>query len=210
MTDASTRASPLASYTVALVGCGQMGSAIVRGVISSGAVPASRLFLIDAIDAKARELARELGARQGWPGSEEGPRLVLLATKPKHAREAIERLPHTDQDLLVSVCAGIPLSLLRAWAPEPAYVVRTMPNTPALVGEGVTGVMGEPGADLAPVRALFESVGRVVALDEESDFDGLTAISGSGPAYVFTMLEALADGGVLMGLRREIARELAV
>lgn len=190
-----------------LLGCGQMGSAIVRGLVREGAQDAP-IHLVDHDQERAQALAQEIGASVGWPDA--GAKHVLVAVKPRDVQAALRDAPLGAQDLVISVAAGLAVETLRAWAPEVAGVVRTMPNTPSLVGQGVTGVFGEPGVSLEPVDRLFEAVGRVVHLKEERLFDALTAISGSGPAYVFVAIEAMADGGVLMGLDRETAITLAI
>lgn len=208
MTDEQTRDI---EREVVLIGCGKMGSALATGLVESGRLEADLLVCTDVNPAIANALAEKLGARVGEPRSDEG-RVWLFAVKPKHIEAAIEerRDQIDDSDLVISVAAGTTTRTLRCALGDGPTLVRTMPNTPALVGEGVTGLLapGDDGLDTA--RRIFEAVGQVVELDSESDFDALTAISGSGPAYIFTALEALADGGVLMGLSRSVARKLAV
>jgi pyrroline-5-carboxylate reductase len=196
---------------VVLVGCGKMGAALVGGLVESGELPASNLVCIDVNPAKANALAEQLGARVGQV-SDEAERNWIFAVKPRDIRAAIDerRGAIEDEDLLISVAAGVKTATLRAVLGSGPTLVRTMPNTPALVRQGVTGVFSDDGRGLEDARRLFEAVGEVVELDDEADFDALTAVSGSGPAYIFTALEALADGGVLMGLKREVARKLAV
>ncbi|MEO1273586.1 MAG: pyrroline-5-carboxylate reductase, partial [Myxococcota bacterium] len=104
---------------------------------------------------------------------------------------------------------GQRLTTLRAWVPDTVELVRAMPNTPALIGQGVTGILAPSSHHLEQARILFEACGAVVVLDKEELFDALTALSGSGPAYIFVAIEALADGGVRMGLPRATALELA-
>lgn len=199
-------------YTIILMGCGQMGAAIVRGLKRAGALKPGQLVCVDADVARQGELAEELGAREGLHEivQEEGShRLFLIAVKPQHVQSVLGSLITTEQDMIVSVAAGISLELLRSWVGHSASLVRTMPNTPCLIGAGVTGVMADVGADVRAVHELFSCVGEVVSLKDEHHFDALTAVSGSGPAYVFTMIEALADGGVLAGLDRATAIKLA-
>ena len=201
-------------FTIVLLGCGQMGGALGRGLLRAGRLGPGQLVCVDA-DAGAQEaLARELGQRAGLAAladaPPEQPRLILVAVKPAQVQRALASLALDELDLVVSVAAGVTLELLRAWAGHSPTIARAMPNTPCLVGAGVTGVMADVGADVRAVHELFSCVGQVITLHEEPRFDGLTAISGSGPAYVFTMIEALADGGVLAGLDRQTARALAV
>ena len=202
---------------IVLIGCGKMGSALAGGLVKSGAVEPAALHVCDRYEEKATELAESTGATavdidDVYQTATRHERIFIVAVKPDDVQSALEagRDAFTDDDTVVSLAAGVPLELLHAWVgPKPA-VVRAMPNTPALVGRGVTGVLGTRGADMEAVRALFEGVGSTVELKNESDFDALTAVSGSGPAYVFIAIEALADGAVSMGMSREAAVELAV
>jgi pyrroline-5-carboxylate reductase len=202
--------STLEDHGVVLYGCGKMGEAIARGAVGSGALAPERLSLVDRQVKRVTRIADALGATFGWrdPG-EETPRLVVVAVKPQHVEDALRAHAWRDQDVIVSVAAGVSIGSLRRWAPGAGGFVRAMPNTPSLVGEGVTGIMADAGTDLDAARALFAAIGEVVELTDEAMFDPLTAISGSGPAYFFTAIEALADGGVLMGLPRDVAITLA-
>jgi pyrroline-5-carboxylate reductase len=197
--------------TVVLVGCGRMGSALAGGMVRSGRVAGERLVLLDADTQKAEALADELGALTELSQAGEGRKLWLVAVKPKVVASALAGLSDeiAADDMIVSVAAGLSLVKLRSFVGEGPAIVRSMPNTPALVGKGVTGIMADGDADTGAAREMFESVGHVVELKREENFDALTAVSGSGPAYIFTAIEALADGGVKMGLSREVARELA-
>ena len=203
-------------YDIVLVGCGQMGSAILRGLRRAFTTQDLQLLFCDADASRAEELASELDGRSLKPSelvglSSERARLFLCAVKPYQLRDVLDGLSLKSGDVVVSVAAGVTLNALISWSGhEGVHVVRTMPNTPALVGAGVTGVYSKSAVGLRVATALFESVGEVVTLKSEDQFHGLTAISGSGPAYVFTILEALADGGVLSGLDRVTARKLAV
>ncbi|MGM0557438.1 MAG: pyrroline-5-carboxylate reductase [Myxococcota bacterium] len=196
---------------VVLVGCGKMGSALVSGLVESGELPAENLVCNDANPAMASALADRLGARVGQ-GGEEATHIWIFAVKPRDIRAAIDerRERISDDDLVISVAAGVNTTVLRGALGSGPALVRTMPNTPALVRHGVTGVFSPDGRGLDDARRIFAAVGEVVELSDEAYFDALTAISGSGPAYIFTALEALADGGVLMGLSRDVARKLAV
>ena len=201
----------LSDLTVILVGCGQMGGAIVRGLVRSGYDP-SRVVCVDSDRDREEALALELGARVGESTlrPREVARLYLIAVKPWYVEQVLKNRDFRADDTIVSVAAGLSLAALREWAGDAPNIIRSMPNTPCTIGRGVTGIFGGYGAPLALARELFESVGAVVELGREEQFNGLTAISGSGPAYVFTIIEALADGGVLMGLDRQTARSLAI
>lgn len=206
----------LENYQIVLIGCGKMGSALAGGLVDAGTVDAGSLHLCDRKAAKAGQLGEATGARtvdssEVFECAAGEERIVIVAVKPGDVGPLLEQGADalTGDDTVVSLAAGVPTELLEQWAgPEPA-IVRAMPNTPALIGRGITGVLGKRGADMEAVLALFEGVGKAVELKKESDFDALTAVSGSGPAYVFVAIEALADGAVSMGLDRETAIELA-
>lgn len=203
----------LKDYVVHLIGCGQMGSALIAGAVEAGVLDASKLVCIDRDEERAAALAASLGAREwsrvdtgGEPVDFEGPRLFVIAVKPQDVSTALGAFDFDTTDVVVSVAAGLSVAQLSAWC-SPAQVVRTMPNTPSLIGKGVTGVYSTAACPAA--EELFAAVGEVVVLSHEKNFDALTAVSGCGPAYVFLILEALADGAVLMGLDRGTARRIA-
>lgn len=210
MSDANTTTS-LDEMTIVLLGCGGMGSALAGGMVQSGRVDADKLVVLDASSERAQSLAVELGASTDMPTGDERRKLWLVAVKPKDVASALaeHRDEIADDDMIVSVAAGLSLANLRGFVGDGPAIVRSMPNTPALVGQGVTGIMAEGDVNTGAAKEMFESVGHVVELEREENFDALTAVSGSGPAYIFTAIEALADGGVKMGLGRDIARELA-
>ncbi len=210
----------LDDYLVILMGCGKMGTALARRWVNSQRLNPRHLVCLDAVEEKAQGLADELNAREAIPDIElddDGQpirrmRLYVVAVKPDDVHAVLEPRREdefTDEDTVVSIAAGVDVETLRRFAGPFPGIARAMPNTPALVGAGVTGIMGDGTVDLAAISALFESVGKVVRLKDEAHFHGLTAISGSGPAYFFTAIEALADGGVLMGLDRQTAVDLA-
>lgn len=202
----------LTHYTIVLIGCGQMGSAIARRLVNAEHISSTRLICVDANASIQRALCAELSSQEGLAAVQDARntrRVFIIAVKPRNVQGVLEGLSLTELDHVVSVAAGVDLATLSMWAGHLPRIVRTMPNTPVLVGRGTTGLMAAPGADVEAISALFEAVGTVVVLKDESQFHALTAISGSGPAYVFVALEALADAGVLMGLDRESSRALA-
>lgn len=201
----------LKDMQLVLLGCGQMGGALLRGLIAAALISPARVYCIDADPTRAAQLAHDTGAQLSsytLLAQLTGPRLLLAATKPGYIRAALEAAQPTADDIVVSVAAGVTLAALADAAPG-AAVVRSMPNTPSMVGAGITGVMASDPDALAVATQLFEAVGEVVVLASEAQFDALTAVSGSGPAFMFVILEALADGGVLAGLDRITARKLA-
>jgi pyrroline-5-carboxylate reductase len=198
----------LSEYVVYLVGCGQMGTALIQGALDSGRVQSDRLVCIKH-GARSAAFAASTGAHElavGHAPGVLGPRLILVAVKPQDVAAALSGFEFREDDVVVSVAAGVTVAQLAGWC-GPAQIVRSMPNTPSLIGKGVTGVFSETPCGAA--IELFDSVGVVAELKSESLFGALTGISGCGPAYVFMILEALADGGVKMGLDRATARKIA-
>jgi pyrroline-5-carboxylate reductase len=194
------------------IGAGKMASALAGGVIRGGAWESSSIAVADAHRASAEVWGREWGVRVCADNRElvEVSEVVLLCVKPGDVVGALSGLDLRGR-LVVSVVAGLTVSELQRIAGAGARVVRVMPNTPALVGKGAAAYSGGEGleaADFECVEKLFCSVGEVVRV-KEGLMDVVTGLSGSGPAYVYTVIEALADGGVLMGLPRELALRLA-
>lgn len=207
--------SALQDCDLAIIGCGTLGEAILGGALCAGILDPCRVV----ITARRPERAQEIGERYGVHATTDNAaaavraQVILLAVKPQVAREVLTD-PSLDGllsgRLLVSVAAGTRLGQLARWAPG-AALIRAMPNTPCTIGEGMTVLAPGPGSTpehLLIVRRLFEAVGRVRVL-EERHLDVVTALSGSGPAFACVVIEALADGAVMMGLPRDVAVELA-
>lgn len=201
--------------TIGIIGGGNMAEALIRGLLR-GALPAERLLVAEPHDERRRYVAERYGVGVTLANGEVVSRcdLVVLAVKPQIAPQVLGELAAqwTPGKLLVSILAGVATAQLEEGLPDGAHVVRAMPNLPAVVSEGATAVCcgrHAVAADLALARHLFESVGTVQTVTE-GQMDAVTGLSGSGPAYVFTLIEALADGGVLEGLPRETALALAI
>lgn len=200
---------------IGMLGAGNMAGALIRGLLASRRVLPEQVRASDLREDRLQELRGEFGIVTHTDNQElvAWANLVVLAVKP----QAVDRVLdpqlctfHPDT-LLVSIAAGVPIRALEARLPESVRVVRAMPNTPAIVLAGATGIA--PGsratpADLEVTRALFDATGRCVILDENL-MDAVTGLSGSGPAYVMLIIEALADGGVKVGLHRDTALLLA-
>jgi pyrroline-5-carboxylate reductase len=207
--------SILASQTIAFLGAGNMAEALIRGLVRGHHIAADRVWA----SAPRRERQAELAERYGIHTTADNRlvartgELVVLSVKPqildKVLREVSDQIrPGT---LVISIAAGVDTPTIEAALPDGVRVVRAMPNTPALVGAGATAVSAGRHAsesDLATARALFDAVGITVTLDE-SQLDAVTGLSGSGPAYIFLILEALSDAGVKVGLSRRNAQRLA-
>ncbi|WP_022917146.1 pyrroline-5-carboxylate reductase [Ruania albidiflava] len=198
---------------VALIGVGVMGDAVLTSLVS--VVGADRVQVTDGRPEHGKERAAAHGVRWGGSNAEtaKGAGVVVLAVKPKDVSAVLADIgPVLAADtVLVSIAAGIPTAFLETRLDQPVPVVRVMPNTPATIGQGVS-VMSPgshaTGEHLDQVAGLLAGTGTVLRVPE-SDQDVVTAISGSGPAYVFYLIDALAEAGVLGGLSRATALELA-
>ena len=204
-----------ADRNILLVGCGNMGSAMLRGWRAEG-VDAQQLHVIDAQDG-AIEQARSLGveASSSLAADIAQPDVIVFAVKPQQ----IDTLVPQFADLaargavVLSVAAGKPISAYERLLGGAPMIVRAMPNTPAAIGQGITALVanGAVGAEQkATCEHLLSAVGEVVWLDDESLMDAVTAISGSGPAYVFLLIEALTAAAQEEGLCADLARKLAM
>jgi len=198
---------------VMLVGAGKMGLALARGWLDAGLAP-SNLLLIDPSPGEAAlALAEDYGLTLNASASGLSPNVIVLAVKPQILDAVMEALlpvvgPHT---LGISIAAGVDVARL-ANGLDTGRIVRAMPNTPAQVGKGVTGLVAGPDADAndrAVAETLLSAAGLVLWFDEEAQLNALTAVSGSGPAYVFHLVEALAEAGKRQGLPDAIAEQLA-
>ena len=199
--------------TVGFLGAGSMASALVRSIVAAGLDPRS-LVLTDLDSAKADALASELGVQSAPDAIEVVKRasIVVIAVKPGAVAPLLDSLrPHAGAPLWISIAAGVTTRTMEERLGGQARVVRTMPNTPALVGAGATALCRGSFAsaeDLESATALLSS-GGLTALVEESMMDAVTGLSGSGPVFVMLVIEALADGGVRAGLPRSVALQLA-
>ncbi|MFK5581899.1 pyrroline-5-carboxylate reductase [Serinicoccus sp. LYQ131] len=200
--------------TIALLGAGVMGGTLAAALVRSGHDP-DQLVLSDRVVERAEKVATERGTRYAEPAEAvAGADVVVLAVKPQDMEALVGQIrDHVRPEaLVISIAAGISTGFLERRLPEGTSVVRVMPNTPALVDQGMSAM--SPGRHctdehLARARALMEHVGRVIVLDEQHQ-DAVTAISGSGPSYIFYVVEAMIEAGVLLGLPRDTATELVV
>ncbi|MCU0748450.1 MAG: pyrroline-5-carboxylate reductase [Akkermansiaceae bacterium] len=196
-----------------VIGCGKMGTALVEGAIRSGGVDSANVIGVDPYLGARENFARTTGAAVSESLSAvAGCEVVLLCTKPLDVRAALQALAADGSPrLVISIAAGITLAALEEAASPATRVIRAMPNTPALVGKGAAafclGTRATP-EDAASAKMLLGSVGLAVEVPERL-MDAVTGLSGSGPAYVYLVIEALADGGVRNGLARADAIRLA-
>ena len=210
--------------TIGFVGAGQMARALARGLVQADLVPANRVLAHDPVAPAGRQFAADIDGAQLAASNAAlvaAADVVVLAVKPQSLPTVMSELAQTkesqatpngprDDKLFVSIVAGTPLSTLCDGL-HASRVVRVMPNTPCLVGAGAAGYALGPGAsaqDGELVGQLLEAVGVAFLLDEEL-LDAVTGLSGSGPAYIYSIIEALSDGGVRVGLPRDVAATLA-
>ncbi len=200
---------------IGFIGGGNMAEALIRGLLA-GNFPVTQLVFSEPSEVRQEHVISRFGIALA-PSNPDLVRqcdIVVLAIKPQIAAEVLEEIADSwdDSKLMVSILAGVTCATIEKHFPGHPRVVRVMPNTPALVGEGASTICRGRQAsseDLQTVRELLESVG-IVQLIDERQMDAATGLSGSGPAYIYTVIEALADGGVREGLRRDVAHALAV
>ena len=201
--------------TIGFLGAGNMAEALIRGLVRGGHVPAGRIIASGPRRERLDELAGAYGIETTSSNAELARRadVVVLSVKPQILPKVVEEIRGDlrADALLLSVAAGVDTGAIEELVPQPVRVVRSMPNTPALVGAAATAICGgahATEADLRLARFVFDAVGLTVELDE-AQLDAVTGLSGSGPAYIFLILEALADAGVKVGLSRRNAQRLA-
>jgi pyrroline-5-carboxylate reductase len=203
--------------TIAFIGGGNMATSLIGGMVASG-FDAGAIHATDPLAQRRDELAAEFGISVGDDNADaaHGADVLVLAVKPQVMREVVATLADAAkvrQPVVVSIAAGIAEPDLRRWLGYEAAVVRTMPNTPALVQTGITGMFANHNVTAMQRQqadSVMRAVGKTVWLDDEAMIDAVTAISGSGPAYFFLLMELLVESGTRLGLTREVATELAL
>ncbi len=204
----------MSTETIAFIGGGNMARSLITGLISAGTEP-ERIVASDPL-AEQRELLAGLGVRvcQDNDQAVDGAAVVVLAVKPQVLGSVLQGLGNLrETQLLVSIAAGVPLAAMAAWTSPRQPIVRCMPNTPALLGAGITALHANPAVDSAGrerAETVLGAVGRTLWVDEEAKLDAVTAVSGSGPAYFFLLMEAMIEAGVSLGLDTETATVLTL
>jgi pyrroline-5-carboxylate reductase len=197
---------------ISFIGGGNMAKALIGGIIHQ----TSDIHVVDVNPASLNQLNEQFGVKTSnqIDAQIEKSDVVLLSVKPQQLREVAEKLvPHLNRQLVISVAAGIRVTDLSRWLNNYTQIVRTMPNMPALINQGITGMyampaVGEEGRSIA--NDIMRAVGETVWLNDEALLDPLTAVSGSGPAYVFYFIEAMQKAAQEMGLSNDQGRELAL
>ena len=209
-----TNSTAIRAATIAFIGGGNMASAIIGGLLRQGLAPAQIQVVEPFAEARAK-LHTQFGIdaqEQAGPVLERA-QLVVWAVKPQTFKDAAQQARgHTGKALHLSVAAGIRSDSIAAWLGT-GRIVRSMPNTPALIGKGMTALFARPdvtAADRALVEEVIATTGESLWVSEEQQLDAVTALSGSGPAYVFFFLQAMVQAGVEMGLPPQQAHKLAV
>jgi pyrroline-5-carboxylate reductase len=200
---------------LALIGGGNMGEAILKGLLAAQLITPQRVTVTDVIEARVAYLRDTYAVRALTDNAKAVSQadLIILAVKPQDVVQTIQGIAPAmhDQQVVISIAAGVPTAKIEAAFAKPMRVVRVMPNTPALVLAGAAGLCAGSRAtpeDVEVARVLFAALGRTAVVPEYL-MDAVTGLSGSGPAYIFVLIEALADGGVKMGLTRDAALTLA-
>ena len=199
----------LATRGLVLLGCGKMGSAMLAGWLNEGLKPGS-VWVLDP------QPSNWLQAQGVWLNCDlpSNPAVVIVAVKPQMMGDALPRLQAlgNSKTLFVSIAAGTPISTFESILGNRTPIIRAMPNTPAAIGKGITAMIGNAHAteaQLTEAEGLLSAIGQTVRLQVEGQIDAVTGVSGSGPAYVFHMIEAMTAAGVEQGLPHDLAARLA-
>lgn len=200
------------SQTIGFIGAGNMGKALIEGCLRQGCRP-DHLLIIEPDEAKRQSFsARGLSVMAEPSGDLEATDLLILCVKPQQMAETIVTIvPYLDAEVVISIAAGVTIQTLKQWLKTPLAVVRAMPNTPAMIGFGMTGLY--TASTLTPhwhtvISELFEGIGKSLWLTSEEEIDAITAISGSGPAYFFYIMEAMIAGAKQLGFSERTAQML--
>jgi pyrroline-5-carboxylate reductase len=199
--------------SIGFIGCGKMASALVEGLVQARVFSPNEIFISDSIADAVSSLAEKTGAQPRANNLEvaQAAETLLLCVKPNDIPAALREIGNRPDKLVISIAAGVTLKALQQSAGDGTRLVRVMPNTPALIHKGAAAyALGNTATsdDAMLTEKIFAAVGRVSRVEEKL-LDAVTGLSGSGPAYAYVMVEALADAGVLMGLPRALSLELA-
>ncbi len=200
---------------IGIIGAGKMGEAIIAGLVRSGVRP-GEILAYDADSSRLSKVRKDYSIRALNHNLEliRGSQVVILAVKPQVMEKVLAEIGpavKAKKPLVISIAAGIKTETIKARLGRDLRLARVMPNTPALIGAGISAYFaaGMSKSDKAKVEKILSAIGQVVEIEKEELMDAVTGLSGSGPAYIFMVIEALADGGVKMGLSRKMALQLA-
>jgi len=210
----------LKNKKIGFIGGGNMAEAIIKGMLSSSTISGSNIFVSEPNKSRQNFLISEYKIKVMKDNLDlvKKTDVLIVAVKPQIIRQVLKDVTEhiNEKKLVISVAAGVPISqiekALSNGKKKKLSIVRTMPNTPSVVQEGVTAITAGKGvgkSDLKISHEIFQSVGRTVEVPEDQ-IDAVTGLSGSGPAYIFMIIEALSDAGVKMGLSRNVANELTI
>jgi pyrroline-5-carboxylate reductase len=208
-------ANPLAEKKVAFLGAGKMGGIILQALLNDGLLSAKSTSATVAHADRAKALSKKMKVKVGTSNVEaaKDADIIIIGVKPQVVEEVVREISSqmTPKQLIISVAASVPTSMIEKNLPANVPVVRAMPNTPCLLGAGMTAICKGKYANadhVATTTHIFDVVGRTVVVDEKH-MDAVTALSASGPAYIYIILESLAEAGVKVGLPRDTATLLA-
>lgn len=201
--------------TIGFIGSGNMAEALIKGIIAAQVYPADNVFTSDIRAERLKELAGTYGVSpcEANAAAVERAETVVLSVKPQTMDDALASIQSamTDDKLVISIAAGVKVAKIAAALGDVA-IVRVMPNTPALIGEGASALFANAKARplLEKALSIFSAVGKAVVVEDEGLIDAVTAVSGSGPAYFFLLMEAMTQAGVALGLPETVAKDLVL
>jgi pyrroline-5-carboxylate reductase len=214
--NSSDSTSSLSGKKIAVIGVGKIGGTLVSSLLKNKVIPPSHLFGSTRHSINHEKISSQLGIKLFTHNSEMAKLadIVILAVKPQNMKQALSEIKNsiTTDQMIVTLAAATTTRFVEEILPDKIPVIRAMPNTPCLVNEGMTVLCPGKSASLHHLKMakqIFSSVGRVEVLDNEDLMDAVTALSGSGPGYIYIMIESLAEGGVKAGLPRDLATTLA-
>lgn len=200
---------------IGVIGGGKMGSVLIQGILTNKLTVKEAIIVSDKDKMRLKELKKLWGIKTTDDNIEavRNADIVILAVKPQNMADVLDEIKDSmsQTTIVISIAAGLSIHFIASRLKKDSRIIRAMPNTPALCGEGATALTQSPDVaekDIALAKSIFDSVGMTVIVKEEL-MNAVTGLSGSGPAYGFIIIEALSDAGVLMGLSRELALKLA-
>lgn len=207
----------LRKYTVGVIGAGNMGEALIKGMLSSEQTVPSRVIATNLDSARLRKLKSNYGIRTSNfnPTVVESSDIIILAVKPQNMQGVCEEIRDylKKGQVVISIAAGVTIKKLSDYLGKDVKLIRTMPNTPALIDYGVTAIYSAPSVkekESQLAEEIFGAVGLTYRISKESDIDSITALSGSGPAYIYDVIGTLTKAGKDLGLPASFAKELTI